>query len=307
MKLSYYRDPKGNFGDDLNPMIWNALAPEILDNDPSTLLVGIGTLLNSRMPALPHKVIFGSGAGYVKPAVIDATWQFYCVRGPKTAEVLGIDASYAITDPAVLLTQIVTAPVEKTNAICFMPHCGSTENADWQAVCDKAGLVYLDPSADIHELIAKIRGAKLIIAEAMHGAIVADAFRVPWIPVTCYEHILGFKWDDWCQSMQLKYQPETVPSLWDVDRHLAPKELLKAKVKRGLKAVYIWKDEWTPAVPRPNVAQVEGEVIAKLSRLASSGQSFLSDDWVQQQAIERLMNKLIQLKHEWAPATGKKS
>ena len=45
MKLVYYQDPKGNFGDDLNPWLWERLLPGRLDDDPSELLVGMGTIL----------------------------------------------------------------------------------------------------------------------------------------------------------------------------------------------------------------------------------------------------------------------
>src|ERR1019366_6854573 len=59
--------------------------------------------------------------------------------------------------------------------------------------------------------------AKLVVAEAMHGAIVADTLRIPWIAVECSPEILPFKWVDWCQSMDLPYKPfQLLPtSAWD--------------------------------------------------------------------------------------------
>ncbi|HRG56916.1 MAG TPA: hypothetical protein PLG56_12795, partial [Lacunisphaera sp.] len=64
MKLYYYRDPIGNFGDDLNPWIWTSLLPEILDGDDKELFLGIGTVINSAVPAAPRKLVFGAGLGY---------------------------------------------------------------------------------------------------------------------------------------------------------------------------------------------------------------------------------------------------
>lgn len=43
MKLFYY-EPGNNFGDQLNPWLWQKLIPGILDNDETNTFVGIGTL-----------------------------------------------------------------------------------------------------------------------------------------------------------------------------------------------------------------------------------------------------------------------
>jgi len=50
----------------------------------------------------------------------------------------------------------------------------------------------------------------VLIAEAMHGAIVADALRVPWIPVRSSDSVLAFKWRDWCASLNLTYSPHAI-------------------------------------------------------------------------------------------------
>jgi succinoglycan biosynthesis protein ExoV len=41
----------------------------------------------------------------------------------------------------------------------------------------------------------------------MHGAIIADYFRTPWIPVKISRKILDFKWHDWCESIDVQYEP----------------------------------------------------------------------------------------------------
>jgi succinoglycan biosynthesis protein ExoV len=290
MKLFYYQG--NNFGDKLNPLIWNALIPDVLDDDDDTVLVGIGTLINSNAPKLQRKIVMGAGAGYMSPAQIDDTWVFYCVRGPLTAQTLGLDQRLAITDPALLLTQVVTGPVTPAGDVCFMPHHTSTNYADWGALCAKAGITYLDPAADMHEVLTKIRGARLVIAEAMHGAIVADAFRVPWVPVQCYDHILDFKWQDWCKSMELEYQPQPIASVWDVDRTLSPRDRLAANVKRGLRSAGIWTDRWTAPFPATNINRVEETVIAALTKLAGGEHACLSKENVQQTALERLLEQV---------------
>lgn len=302
MKLFYYLG--NNFGDKLNPIIWNRLAEGLLDEDDSKILVGIGTLLNSNVPPNPQKFIFGSGAGYMSSAKVDDKWHFYCVRGPLTASLLNLAPQLAITDPALLLREIYTGPVAKTGEVCFMPHHVSAEYADWRAICAKAGVTYLDPADDTDWVIEKIRGARLVIAEAMHAAIVADAFRVPWIPLQIYDHILGFKWEDWCQSMQLPYKPVTIPSLWDADRLLSGSEKAKAWVKRGLKGVGVWSNNWTPALPAPNRRIMEDQVLKRLQSLSNGAEAYLSNEMVQQHALERLLQALELMKRHQLKANA---
>ncbi|HEY2153259.1 MAG TPA: hypothetical protein VGH34_20790 [Vicinamibacterales bacterium] len=72
--------------------------PDALDD-----VVGIGTLLNSRLPRARRTVVFGAGYGYGERPPIDSTWHIYCVRGPFTAQVLKLPTRLGVTDPGVLV------------------------------------------------------------------------------------------------------------------------------------------------------------------------------------------------------------
>lgn len=243
MKLYFYKDPVGNFGDELNPWLWYTLAPELFDDDESSLLVGIGTLINGQAPVAPRKLVFGSGVGYGRLPASTKDWHFYCVRGPLSAQALGLDPALALSDPAVLLTQVLPkTSVDRTSMVSFMPHHASLPNADWRGICEQAGIHYIEPSANMHDIVFQIRRSRLVIAEAMHLAIVADAFRVPWVPVACYDHILRFKWDDWCQSLSLRYEPLQLGRVWDLERHLSARDRLKTHIKRRLKGTGLWSN-----------------------------------------------------------------
>jgi succinoglycan biosynthesis protein ExoV len=300
MKLYYYKHPSGNFGDDLNPWIWESLAPELFDDDESQILVGIGTLINDKAPTAPLKLVFGSGVGYNGAPKLDERWRFLCVRGPRSAQFLGLAPSLAISDPAVLLTQVAGPAPEKTGGVVFMPHHGSLHNADWRPVCAQAGVEFLDPSDDARETVGKIRGARLVIAEAMHAAIVADAFRVPWIPVSCYDHLLEFKWRDWTDSLHMDYQSTTLPRLWDMERQLPFADRAKGKLKRVLRDAGVWSSSWTPPVPATTGSREFDAAAAQLATLARSGTSFLSDERAHLESIERLLEKMAQLRREYA-------
>lgn len=213
MRLYYYRDPVGNFGDDLNPWLWPQLIPGLFDEDDGTLFLGIGTLINHRVPAAPRKVVLGTGHGYGRPPRLDERWTIYCVRGPLSAERLGLAPRYAATDAAALVRTLPLPDEPKRYRLSFMPHHASTTSMDWELLCRMAGIHYIHPRASFLEILREIRRSELLVAESMHGAIVADAFRVPWIAARFYDFVLEFKWHDWCRSLGLEYRPVTLRRL----------------------------------------------------------------------------------------------
>jgi succinoglycan biosynthesis protein ExoV len=216
MKLYYFRGADGaaNFGDELNPYIWPRLLPGAFDDDDGRQFVGIGTLLNDRLPTAPRTVVFGSGVGYYGPPQRSEQWSIYCVRGPLSARVLGLDADAAVTDPGALVARIPFAADQGPRLpVAFMPHWQSEPDA-WKDVCAAAGLAFIDPREHPDRVLAALRRTDLLVTEAMHGAIVADALRVPWIPVRSRPAINSFKWDDWCSSMGLTYLPHQLPTIW---------------------------------------------------------------------------------------------
>jgi succinoglycan biosynthesis protein ExoV len=232
MQLYYYKDPIGNFGDDLNPWIWPRLLGGILDEDDHAIFIGIGTLLTDAVPDAPRKVVFGSGAWFGRPPpALDDNWKIYCVRGPLTARLLGLGADSVATDSAALLRVLTLPEVPKQHDIAYMPHHFSAQLGEWREVCESAGLRYIDPALGVEQTISEILAARTLVTEAMHGAIVADALRVPWIPVKAYSHILEFKWEDWCDSLEMKYRPSALSSLW---RRLPGASLL-ARARTALK------------------------------------------------------------------------
>jgi succinoglycan biosynthesis protein ExoV len=212
MKLFMWREAVPNFGDELNTWIWPKIIPAILDDDDSSLFVGIGTLLNRRLPPQP-KVVFGSGAGYgSKPDLQRGTCSFYCVRGPMTARVLQLPESLAVTDPAILVRRLFDTKRDGVSpSVGFMPHWVTTLDGRWREACDAAEVRYIDPRDAVPNVLQAIACCRLLVTEAMHGAIVADALRVPWIPVRIRPSPVDFKWRDWCKSVALEYRPLQLP------------------------------------------------------------------------------------------------
>jgi succinoglycan biosynthesis protein ExoV len=215
MRIFYYKDHIGNFGDDLNEWLWKEVEPGLPDDaDDGKLLVGIGTIIGLPLPPGNwRKLVVGSGIGYLNVPKLDDSWEFLAVRGPLTAKALGLPPEAAVTDGAALLRTLPRyAKNEKTRkGVIFMPHLSSM-GSNWEKVCEKAGIEYVSPQQDSKLILEKIQSAELVLADAMHAAITADALRVPWVPLAISNNINTFKWVDWCLSLKLPYKPTYMPS-----------------------------------------------------------------------------------------------
>ncbi|WP_193335589.1 polysaccharide pyruvyl transferase family protein [Devosia beringensis] len=206
MKLVFFRGKVPNFGDELNLHVWPALLPKgFLDEDETELFVGIGSIIGDHLPAQSRKFVMGSGyAGYMGlPDVHDGSWDMRFVRGPNTAKTLGIAPDLSICDSAILLRAMDLPPPDKSVGVAFMPHYESLERGNWAEACRQAGITLIDATEPVEKVLSQIQGARLLITEAMHGAIVADALRTPWIgalPIYGGHHK---KWLDWAGALDL--------------------------------------------------------------------------------------------------------
>jgi succinoglycan biosynthesis protein ExoV len=211
MKLSYFKEEVPNFGDELNAYIWpRLLPPGFLDEDDSELFLGIGSILWADYPRNARKYVFGSGyGGYAAPPdVHDGSWDVIFVRGPRTAAELGLPPAKGICDSALLLRKLDLPPPAENVGIAFMPHYQSFSRGCWQETCAQAGIRLIDPRDDVGKIIGEIRGARMLITEAMHGAIVADTLRTPWLAVRPIHSENATKWADWAEAVGLELAPQ---------------------------------------------------------------------------------------------------
>ncbi len=212
MLLYCWRGAARNFGDELNTLLWPRLLPNFFDDDPAELFLGIGSVLDAPHEATALKLVAGAGyGGYRPPPALDASWVVHWVRGPRTARRLGLPHDCALGDPAMLLPE----PCTGGPSIGFMPHFESLERGAWAEAATAAGVTLIDPRGDPVAIVAAIADCRLLLSEAMHGAIVADAMRVPWIALRPIAPVHRAKWHDWADTLELqvRFQPFAASSL----------------------------------------------------------------------------------------------
>ena len=207
-------------GDAINPLIFeHFLGDEVLDGNPSSRLLGIGSILGLKSHPGCQKIVLSSGwaddeATYGAKPNIDGNYDIRAVRGPLTARALSLPDELAVIDGAYLIADVLkrSKPAVK-GVIGFIPHHKSLDfYPDWESIAEAAGFVLLDVRLEPSEFMEALWSCEYVVTEAMHGAILADAYRIPWVPIRLYGHINEFKWLDWAASLKLDLEIDVAPS-----------------------------------------------------------------------------------------------
>ncbi len=237
MEVYIYQGAKRNIGDDLNFWFWEEMMGQAVLKKDNHLLVGIGTILDDRLPKSKTIHVLGSGAGYGK--ITDCSdWNVHFVRGHLTAKALKCDSSAVISDPGILISRLRPQSVTKKHRISFMPHVG-IDSKKYKNFINQLGWNYISPSDEESSVLENIAASEKLITSAMHGAIIADSYRTPWLPVSTSHEILLFKWQDWFSSLGLEVKLNVLPPMWPHDnqhvssriKHFFKSSLLESKLK----------------------------------------------------------------------------
>lgn len=212
MILYRWRGETRNFGDELNGLLWPRLLPQFFDADPQIQFLGIGSILDARHPQARTKIVAGSGYGGYEPrSRLDSSWLIHWVRGPHTAALYGLPRDLGLGDPAALIPLVAPVRVPTPGMIGFMPHFESAAHGRWHEAAADAGIRIIDPRGDPSGIVANIARCELIISEALHGVIVADALRTPWIAVRPLASVHRAKWQDWAAALPLGIRFHRLP------------------------------------------------------------------------------------------------
>ncbi|MGY4493088.1 polysaccharide pyruvyl transferase family protein [Pseudomonas sp. TE3610] len=297
-----FAEGSDNVGDDLNAWIWSALTGDI--HSEGTALLGIGTLLNAefcrRLEGVRKICVMGTGAGYGKPPVIDERWHFYSVRGMGTAAALSLPADRAVADAAYLMATLDWAQYrEARSSVVVVPHHRSLRYLDWQAVCERAGLQFLSPLTPPAEFMKALTQARLVITEAMHGAILADIARVPWTGFSFGGQFNPQKWGDWAGMFDLTPEIRPLGGFYDRTFFGADRQFwyhASKNIKVGLGRLGVGRQKWRKITPPSlSIQQSKRQLAARLASLSLlPGQ--LSNEQVLNARVDQLYLRLAQLR-----------
>lgn len=243
MKLFAFRGDEPNFGDELNHWLMPKVFPEMFDEDERTIFLAIGSTIYDHHSKESVKIVFGTGyGGYTAPPKIDDKWKFFCVRGPRTAQALGLGPEFVAGDAAILINGYRNPRRKDASQLSFMPHFESIKRGHWKLACRLAGVTYIDPRDDVEHVLQQIESSRLLITEAMHGAIVADALRVPWIAVLPVDQSHWMKWQDWAGAldMEVSFNRLSPSSGREAYLRMRGTKYPRPSVRLALKAFDIW-------------------------------------------------------------------
>lgn len=234
----------GNFGDKLNLSLAKALDiplhrhafSEKVEEEVSVL--GIGTLLTPRLQVAPvtRLIVFGSGAGtqngHIRlPGKIDVRF----LRGPMSCDLLGLPRKFAVTDSAYLFGprfRELAREVPKERPVGYIPHWISPKLLPKLWKSGAAGENLIDPMQPLDAFVRQVAGCERIVTEALHGAILADALRIPFAVVQTSPHFNAFKWQDWLRSMAMDFRIGSLDSDAPRDFKLSADRVLAAAERR---------------------------------------------------------------------------
>lgn len=208
-KLGYQESTYRNVGDDLNKWLMAKILPDIEFGNNDKVLLCVGSILVSgKWDNYKTKLVVGSGAkSLARLPALDDSWNIRFTRGPRTAAAL--NATW-ISDPALLVSQYMRSG-QTRKGIGIVPYYRS-DHRSWEGIADRIGARLISPTLDVENFVAALTSCERVFCEAMHGAILADAFRIPWRPITFLNQIFEgdthfFKWTDWTESMDLAFDP----------------------------------------------------------------------------------------------------
>lgn len=225
VQLVHFKASTGNVGDDFSEWLFTRCLGSNLSEQADTLLFGVGSILDQKFDNafsnadVKRRLVFGSGArsATTLPDIAKESWRIYCVRGPLTASALDLPAQKAVADPAILAPRLHPAIPETSGPIGIVPYFTASLPI-WTQIAHRLGWTVISPHLGVEDFIDTLNRCSRVFCESMHGAIFADAYRIPWRPLSgtganSEGPTHAFKWTDWSSAMGIGFDSIKTPAI----------------------------------------------------------------------------------------------
>jgi pyruvyltransferase len=200
-----------NFGDDLNPFLWQALLGQRvrLARRGQDHVLGMGSILEQ---ATDRSLVAGSG--FLRPPAPGARIHasVLSVRGMLSAACL--DRPVLLGDPAVLSAMLFPRSSRPKTPLGVVPHVSEVDDFLAKA---PPGVEIIDVRRSPIEVVCRIADCTRIVSRSLHGLIVADAYEVPNVWLAPSSRMAGgeFKFHDYYSTTDRHPVPEVIePEGW---------------------------------------------------------------------------------------------
>ncbi|MDJ0629836.1 MAG: polysaccharide pyruvyl transferase family protein [Rhodobacter sp.] len=216
LKLFWYRKVR-NFGDAISQRIAEFVSgrPVVWASRSEAELFGLGSLME--MVAQGHRTpredgtkpwVWGTGCMTRRvPPFLDNV-RIALLRGPITAEILGLDAG-AFGDPGLLIADVLTKRPECDGRIGIVPHLSKIADPAWtDLVAEDRRLRLIDVTQpDPLGAVRQIASCAHVISSSLHGLITADAFGIPntWLDPAHNHAAPQLKFRDYARSVGRRF------------------------------------------------------------------------------------------------------
>jgi pyruvyltransferase len=218
-----------NFGDELSPMIVEYLTGQRVQWAPiqRSQVVAVGSVVNLYAALSGQGLIFGSGVRDSSDPLLTSIDPklIIGVRGPLSAQALGLPAASAIGDPALIVSELFQRRFPKRGVV-LIPHFNSFSDARARSLISRAkamGWRVVPATRPVDEVLESILRADLVLTNSLHGIVCSDAFRTPVQMVDFGQSKLiepSFKYLDYAQSVGAACNAVAIDSYFD-ERGLA--------------------------------------------------------------------------------------
>lgn len=213
----YWRDDMevGNLGDSLGGTILELLGHTACSHQlGQPTLIGIGSLLSPEfLDGIPgEKLVWGSGSyGITLSKELKSQLIFHAVRGPKTRDFLNLPKDIPLGDPALLLSMLLPSIRTESKGILYIPHCNTVYSITKKHMVEIGATEFLSiivTRPQILESVKRIANAEFVLTGSLHGAIIAQAFGVPWALclIDNQQLVMPFKHDDWAEYLGIRLE-----------------------------------------------------------------------------------------------------